>query len=73
VLLPATTPTASDAIERPDPGLALGRWEAPAWMFWVVAVVALLGGIAWIAIALRARYGTPSTAPERGRKPRGTR
>ena len=32
---------ASETVTRPDPGLARGRWEAPAWAFWVaLAVVA---------------------------------
>ena len=25
----------SEAVTRPDPGLARGKWEAPAWAFWV--------------------------------------
>jgi hypothetical protein len=34
-------PTATETVTRPDPGLARGKWEAPAWAFWVaLAVVA---------------------------------
>jgi hypothetical protein len=46
-------------VERPGPeaGLARGRWEAPSWAFVVVAVAALLGGLAWLAVALRMRKG----------------
>lgn len=50
-------------IERPDPGLARGHFEAPAWMFWTVAAAALLGGLVWVALAivqaLRARKTRP--------------
>jgi hypothetical protein len=53
VLQPAPAPT--ETVQRPDGGLARGRWEAPAWAFYVVAAAALLGGIAWLAIALRMR------------------
>ena len=44
-----------ESIQRPDPGIARGRWEAPAWGFWVVAVAAMLGGLAWLALAIRTR------------------
>jgi hypothetical protein len=55
---PASPPSvASETVERPDPGLARGRWEAPAWSFTVVAIAALLGGLAWLAFVLRARKG----------------
>ena len=43
------------SIQRPDPGLARGRWEAPAWAFWVVAVAAVVGGLAWLALSIRSR------------------
>ncbi|HTQ43881.1 MAG TPA: hypothetical protein VMI75_14060 [Polyangiaceae bacterium] len=49
----------SASIQRPDPGLARGRWEAPAWGFWVVAVAAMLGGLAWLALAIRTRRSPP--------------
>jgi hypothetical protein len=51
-----SAPTGS--IQRPDPGLARGRWEAPAWAFWVVAGAAVLGGLAWLALAIRMRRRT---------------
>lgn len=53
---PSTAP--SETVERPEGGLARGRWEAPPWAFVVVAVAALLGGLAWLAVALRTRRGT---------------
>ena len=49
----SVAPNAS--IQRPDPGLARGRWEAPSWAFWAVAVAAMLGGLAWLALAIRTR------------------
>jgi hypothetical protein len=48
-------PIPSDDVVRPEPGLARGRWEAPAWAFYAVAAAALLGGLAWLAVALRTR------------------
>ena len=45
----------SETVERPEPGLARGRWEGPAWMFYAVAVAAVLGGLAWVVSALVAR------------------
>ena len=50
-----TAPAASETVERPEPGLARGRWEAPGWFFYAVAVAALVAGMAWIATALRTR------------------
>jgi hypothetical protein len=29
-------------VHRPDPGLARGKWEAPAWFFYVVFGVVLV-------------------------------
>jgi hypothetical protein len=45
----------SETVQRPEPGLARGRWEAPAWVFYAVAVAAVLGGLAWAVSALRMR------------------
>jgi hypothetical protein len=53
--VPEPQPAASETVERPDGGLARGRWEAPAWAFALVAAAALLGGLAWLAVALRMR------------------
>jgi hypothetical protein len=35
----------TETVTRPDPGLARGKWEAPAWAFWLMLAV-LLGGTA---------------------------
>ena len=57
---PLATPTdASDGagltevVTRPEPGIARGKWEAPAWIFVAVAVVAVLAGLGWLTVALR--------------------
>jgi hypothetical protein len=50
---PSTAPT--ESVDRPDPGLARGRWEAPPWAFYVVLAAAIVGGLTWLALALRTR------------------
>ncbi|HLK39806.1 MAG TPA: hypothetical protein VKU41_23780 [Polyangiaceae bacterium] len=45
---------AGDGVLRPEPGLARGRWEAPAWAFYATLVVAILAAAVWVA-ALRRR------------------
>ncbi len=32
-----------ETVTRPDPGLARGKWEAPAWAFWVALAVVVVG------------------------------
>ncbi len=51
--LPAPAPT--ESVERPAPGLARGRWEAPPWVFVLVAVATVLTSLAWLVVALRQR------------------
>jgi hypothetical protein len=48
-------PFGSETVERPASGLAAGRWEAPAWFFYAVAIAAIVGGLAWALVALRAK------------------
>jgi hypothetical protein len=45
----------SETVQRPEPGLARGRWEAPVWVFYAVAVAAVAFGLAWVVSALRTR------------------
>jgi hypothetical protein len=52
--LNAPDDTRSETVERPEPGLARGRWEAPAWFFYAVLALAIAGSAAW-AIAARRR------------------
>lgn len=35
--------TGTETVTRPDPGLARGKWEAPAWAFWVALAVVAIG------------------------------
>jgi hypothetical protein len=53
VNLPGTPPR--EAVVRPDPGLARGLWEAPVWVFYLVAALAIVGGVVWIAAVVRSR------------------
>ncbi len=32
----------SETVSRPDPGLARGKWEAPAWAFWGALALVLI-------------------------------
>ena len=41
-------PTATELVTRPEPGLARGLREAPAWFFWVILALLLLGTVAYI-------------------------
>ncbi len=47
-----------ETVTRPEPGLARGKWEAPAWAFWGFLVLVVLGVGAYVALrVLRARIG----------------
>lgn len=48
-------PAPGELVERPSPGLARGRWEAPPWAFALIAALTVLGGLVWLAVALRSR------------------
>jgi hypothetical protein len=52
---PAASTRPTENVVRPDPGLASGRWEAPRWAFALVAALTVLGGLVWLAVALRSR------------------
>jgi len=51
-------------VERPEPGLARGRWEAPAWIFWTIALITAALALTWAVVALR------MSLERRGRRPR---
>jgi hypothetical protein len=34
-------------VTRPDPGIARGKWEAPAWMFWAILAIVIVGAVAY--------------------------
>jgi hypothetical protein len=55
-------PTATEIVHAPDRGtLAAGRWEAPAWSFYVMGGVAVLVAVAYLVALLRA----PKPQPKR--------
>jgi hypothetical protein len=43
MLQPSSAPATTETVTRPDPGLARGKWEAPAWAFWVALAVVAVG------------------------------
>jgi hypothetical protein len=45
---PAPAPSSTEVVTRPDPGLARGRWEAPAWVFWVLLGIVVLGAAGYL-------------------------
>ena len=53
--MPDPSPAPTESVQRPDPGLGQGRWEAPPWAFYMTLVAVVLGGLAWLAVALRTR------------------
>ena len=44
-LAPSPAELTTERVERPDPGLARGRWEAPPSVFYGVAAATLIGGV----------------------------
>ena len=38
----------TEIVSRPDPGLARGKWEAPAWAFWVTLAVIVVGATLYV-------------------------
>jgi hypothetical protein len=48
-------PLPGETVQRPEPGLARGLWEAPSWLFYGVLVAAVVGGLTWALSALRSR------------------
>jgi hypothetical protein len=54
----ASSPRSHETVERPEPGLARGRFEAPAWFFYAVLAAAILGMVAW-AVTARVRRRHP--------------
>lgn len=39
---------ATEKVSRPDEGLARGVWEAPAWAFWVVLGLVVVGATLYL-------------------------
>ena len=38
----------TETVTRPDPGLARGQWEAPAWAFWLALALVMVGTAAYV-------------------------
>jgi hypothetical protein len=65
------SPSATETVTRPEPGLARGKWEAPAWVFWVMLAVVLLGAGAYLLRRLgMLRIPTKNDAPPPSSKAR---
>jgi hypothetical protein len=63
----------TETVTRPDPGLARGKWEAPAWAFWLALALIAVGTTAYVLRRMgilrfgsRAAKAEPS---ERGKQP----
>lgn len=64
----------TETVTRPDPGLARGKWEAPAWAFWLMLAVLLAGTALYVLrrmgkLRLRAP-ATPKTGDGSGSAPK---
>lgn len=68
-------PTATEIVTRPDPGLARGKWEAPAWVFWAMLGVILVGSLAYVLRRMGFLSGTKKASAESNTPPpsRGNR
>lgn len=65
---------ATETVTRPDPGLARGKWEAPAWAFWVALAVVILGVGLYVAkrmglLRLKKRAAEEAPVSKRGTRP----
>jgi hypothetical protein len=45
-------PSSTEIVQRPDPGLARGRWEAPAWLFWALLGAIVVGATGYLLYRL---------------------
>ena len=66
----------TETVTRPDPGLARGKWEAPAWAFWVALAVILVGTTLYvlrrmgILVRKSSSSKTPKTDSTTGARPK---
>jgi len=44
----------NQVVERPEPGLARGLWEAPVWVFYAIALATIAAGLVWALRSWRA-------------------
>jgi hypothetical protein len=70
----AAAPTATELVTRPEPGLARGKWEAPAWLFWVMLFVVIVGPLVYVLrragmLNLKRTRPPETPPPSRGKRP----
>lgn len=55
----------TETVTRPDPGLARGKWEAPAWAFWLALALVAVGSTAYLLRRLgMLRFGSKADKSE---------
>ena len=63
----------TETVTRPDPGLARGQWEAPAWAFWLALALVVVGTAAYVlrrmGMLRRASNASKAAPTGRGNKP----
>lgn len=63
----------TETVTRPDPGLARGKWEAPAWALWLMLAVVLVGSTLYLLRRmgmLRLKSPAPKTGDGAGPRPK---
>jgi hypothetical protein len=63
----AGTPSATETVTRPEPGLARGKWEAPAWAFWLAFAIVVIGTALYVLgrMGMLRQRKAPLTPPGR--------
>jgi hypothetical protein len=57
----------TETVTRPDPGLARGKWEAPAWAFWLALAIIVVGTAAYVLRRMgMLRFGSKAKAEQTG-------
>jgi hypothetical protein len=63
----------TETVTRPDPGIARGKWEAPAWAFWLALALIAVGTTAYVLRRMgMLRFGSKSVKAgqtAQGKKP----
>jgi hypothetical protein len=63
----------TETVTRPEPGLARGKWEAPAWAFWLLLAVLIVGTALYVLRRLgmlRLKSPAPKTGEKAGPRPK---
>jgi hypothetical protein len=56
----------TETVTRPDPGLARGKWEAPAWAFWLALALLVVGTTLYVLRRLgMLRFSSTGQGPQR--------